>query len=274
MATVITNLNGKGGVGKTVNTVMISYHLARRNYKTLVLDFDPQGNSTKTLFKTKLHETQITPAIEISLMKAMVDKVELRKCVHEIKENLYIIPNAVDFSVYEDYLHGLYKDDSFAKMNHLKGLIEPLKSEFDFIMIDVPPTISKYTDNALLASDYVNIILQTEEYSLDGASDFINYMQGMINSYNIDIDILGIIPVLHKNNSKVDESILEYAIDKFDKSNMYNNVVKRMERIKRFTMNGIKDEDLHDKRVHKVYSDLTGELLNRLSMPMDKEMIK
>lgn len=264
-AITITQLNGKGGVGKTVNTTMLSYHLAKKGYKTLVLDLDPQANSTKILFKTKLYETKKMPTIETSFMKTIVENTDIRKCVHEITDNLYVIPNAVDFSVYIDYLNEKYKSTK-DKVFHLDNLIQPLRSEFDFIMIDVPPTISKYTDNAVIASDYVNIILQTEEFSLDGATDFISYMQDLIDEYEIDVDILGVIPVLHKNNSKVDESILEYATERFDQSNMYTNVVKRMERIKRFTMDGIKDNDLHDKRVHAVYKKLTNEFLDRLGI--------
>lgn len=262
---VISQMNQKGGCGKTVNTVMISYHLAKKGYKVLVLDLDPQANSTKILFKTKLHETKKMPTIKTSLMAAIVNKTNVVDCIHEIMSNLYVIPNAVDFSIYNDYLNETYKKN-IDKVSHLKNLIEEFKDNFDFIMIDVPPTISKYTDNALVASDYVNIILQTEEFSLDGASEFIRYMQDVVDDYKVDLDILGILPVLQKNNSKIDESILEYAYDRFDESNMFKHVVKRMERIKRFTMDGIKDDDMHDSRVHDVYKKITDEFLERMNI--------
>lgn len=262
-ATTVTLANFKGGVGKSVNTSLIAYHLAKKNFRTLVIDLDPQAHSTKILFKTKLAETKIMPTITTSFMTAIVENIDVRECIHEISENLYVLPNAVDFSIYTDYLSKEYKTDK-DKVSHLNALLSPLKNEYDFILIDVPPTISKYTDNALMMSDYVVIVLQTEELSFDGAMDFIKYLQDLIDLYSVDIDILGILPVLQKNDSKVDQSILNYATEQFDESNMFNTVVKRMERIKRFTMEGIKDEDMHDKRVHAVYKEVTSEFLERL----------
>lgn len=262
-AITVTLGSFKGGVGKSCNTSMISYHLAKLGYRTLVLDLDPQANSTKILFKTKLAETKIMPTITTSFMTAIVENIDIRKCIHEISENLYILPNAVDFSIYTDYLAKEFKSDK-DKVTHLKNLISPLENEYDFILVDVPPTISKYTDNALMMSDYVVIVLQTEELSFDGAMEFIKYLQDLIDLYSVDLDILGILPVLQKNDSKVDQSILNYATEQFDESNMFKTVVKRMERIKRFTMEGIKDEDMHDKRVHAVYKKVTAEFLERL----------
>lgn len=265
-ATTVTLANFKGGVGKSVNTSMISYHLAKMGFRTLVIDLDPQAHSTKILFKTKLAETKIMPTITTSFMTAIVENIDVRECIHEISENLYVLPNAVDFSIYTDFLNKEFKKDKDDKnkVSHLKNLLSPLKSEYDFILVDVPPTISKYTDNALMMSDYVVIVLQTEELSFDGAMDFIKYLQDLIDLYSVDIDILGILPVLQKNDSKVDQSILNYAIEQFDESNMFNTVVKRMERIKRFTMEGIKNVDMHDKNVHAVYKEVTAEFLKRL----------
>lgn len=263
-AKIITFSNQKGGVGKTTNSTLISYHLAKRNFKTLLVDLDPQGHSSKILFKTKMVNTGVTPVIDVSFMKSIVDGLGVDSTIHNIMENLDIIPNTVDFTVYGNYLESTYPDNMLKRIKHLDKLLEPLKDKYDFIIFDVPPTISIYTDSALYISDYAILVLQTEELSLDGAEKFIEYLQTMVDEYDIMLDVLGVLPVLLSNRSKVDEAILEIATEKFGEENMFNVIVKRMERIKRFSVGGITDSDRHDRKVHNLYEKVVDEILTRI----------
>ncbi|MGH2016901.1 ParA family protein, partial [Aerococcus urinaeequi] len=153
---------------------------------------------------------------------------------------------------------------------HLSKTLRPIKDEYDFIIIDTPPTISLYTDNALMASDQVVIVMQTQERSLDGALGYVIYLNQLIENYDADYDVLGILPVLLKNTSKVDKNILNRATEEFGENNMFENVIKNMERLKRYDVMGIGDPNLttdydrHDKDVFKIYENITNELLERL----------
>ncbi|EAC3669535.1 ParA family protein, partial [Listeria monocytogenes] len=136
--------------------------------------------------------------------------------------------------------------------------------------IDVPPTLSSYTDSALYSSDYTIIVLQTQERSLVGAEAYVKYLQELIDNYHADFDILGVLPVLLKNNAAVDISTLENAKESFGEQNLFKTVVKNMERLKRYDLIGIVDPevdgsaDMHDKRVLNLYKNVTTELLERL----------
>lgn len=143
-----------------------------------------------------------------------------------------------------------------------------MKAEYDYILIDVPPTISVTTDSALLSSDFALIVMQTHERSLQGAETFVRYLQELVDNYDADFDVLGILPVLLKNNAPVDLATLENAKNIFGEDNLFDNVVKNMERLKRYDIIGIvdpesDDADMHDRRVRKLYRDVTDEFIER-----------
>lgn len=270
MATTITFGNFKGGTGKTSNSCMISYLLSERGYKTLLIDMDPQGNATALFLKTKQKVfTKEVIKFDKTLMSAISDN-DLQPIITNIKENLDIIPSYVDFTSFPIYLEKEYPDDLISRAMEMDRLLTKIKPYYDFILIDVPPTVSVYTDNALMTSDFTVIVMQTQERSLDGAKAYINYLQELITNYNADFDILGILPVLLKNSSNVDKAILKSAHIDFGKNNMFSELVKNMERIKRYDITGITDpkyypnHDVHDKNVFNLYNNVVDEFLERL----------
>ena len=145
-----------------------------------------------------------------------------------------------------------------------------VRDEYDFIIIDVPPTLSVFTDSAIYATDYVIIVLQTQQRSLDGAKTFFEYLQQMYNDYaNIDFDILGVLAVLLKNNVGLDNQILQDAEADFGKYMLFNQIIRHMERLKRYDRTGIAEKgltkyDMHDTRLHYIYNKLTKEIVARL----------
>lgn len=260
-ATVVTFGNFKGGTGKTTNSTMIAYCLSKMGYKVLLSDQDPQSNATDLFLKTKAHYEEDVTSFEKTLMSAIKDG-DLSSIVTEIRPNLYLLPSFTDFSLYPKYLEIKFENEE-ERVKYISTLFEPLRQEFDFIFIDVPPTISIYTDSALYASDYVVVVLQTQERSLQGAEMFTNYLQKLIDDYDADFDIIGILPVLLKNQSNVDISVLENAKEIFNEQNVFKNVVRHMERLKRFDITGIVEEDMHDRRVIDEYTVITKEFLER-----------
>mgnify|MGYP003453349547 FL=1 len=269
MAKVITYGTFKGGTGKTTNSAMMAYMLSKLGYKTLLADLDPQANATSLYLHTKQRITNNIVTFDKTLMSAIADE-DLSDIIIEIKDNLYLLPSFADFTSFPLFLEKKFPNSQLKRVTFLKGLIEKIKDDYDFILIDVPPTLSTYTDSALLASDYTIIVLQTQERSLVGAEAYVGYLQELVDNYDANFDILGVLPVLLKNNSKVDEATLDTAKEKFGEENLFKNLVKNMERLKRYDIVGIVDSDLdnkydiHDKRVMALYKKVTEEMLSLL----------
>lgn len=264
MAKIITFGNFKGGTGKTTNSTMFANELSNRGIKTLLIDMDPQGNATNLFLKTKNYLTDELTIFEKTLMSAISDE-DLVSAVITIKDNLDLLPSSADFSLFPRYMEKIpnYAErvETFAK------LLAPVKENYDYIIIDIPPTISLITDSALFASDYCIIVMQTHERSLQGAEAFIRYIQDeVIDNFQAPrLDVLGILPVLLKNGAPVDVNTLEEAISIFGQNNVFKNTIRNMERLKRYDITGITSDDKHDKKVLKVYQDATDEVLAKIA---------
>lgn len=283
--------NMKGGVGKTTNSVMTAYHLARKGYKTLVCDLDPQANATQLLERTYGLQNGSELQINQTMMVALT-KENIRQAIVKIMDNLYLLPSSEDFKNYPDYLEMKYLPDPSrianggsmqeemarikeARISYFAKQLDKVKDEYDFVILDVPPTLSVFTDSALYATDNVVIVLQTQQRSLDGAETFFEYLQQMFNDYDaVNFDILGVLAVLMKNHTGLDSQILKDAEDDFGKDMLFNQIIRHMERLKRYDRTGIAEKDLtkydmHDSRVHYIYQQLTDEIVDRLKKKGD-----
>ncbi|MQB95681.1 ParA family protein [Lactobacillus reuteri] len=280
--------NMKGGVGKTTNSVMTAYQLAKLGYKTLVCDLDPQANATQLLRRTYGLQHGTDLQIGKTMMVALTEG-NIKPAIVNIMDNLYLLPSSEDFKNYPDFLEmkfmldkekiesgdntTLQSEMSKVKEQRIAYFAQQLakvRDEYDFVIIDVPPTLSIFTDSAIYATDYVIIVLQTQQRSLDGAETFFEYLQQMYNDYaNIDFDILGVLAVLLKNNVGLDNQILKDAETDFGKDMLFNQIIRHMERLKRYDRTGIAEKgltkyDMHDTRLHYIYNTLTKEIVARL----------
>lgn len=266
---VLSLANFKGGVGKTSTTGLVAYNMAKRmGKKVLVIDFDAQGNITTLLMKTALldrpNDNELV--IEKTLMSAIANQIPLREITLNVVDGLDLIPNAVDFSVYTRYIERNF-DREEDRMNFFRNLIEPLKEFYDYIFIDVPPTLSLLNDTAFIACDQVIVVLQTQERSLAGAEVFIEYLiTNLKNEYKQSLEVLGVLPVLSKKNVAVDTAILKAAIDNWGKQWIFENLIFIMERVKRMDMTGITDNpnDTHDKKCHEKFLAVAQEIQYRI----------
>lgn len=280
--------NMKGGVGKTTNSVMTAYQLAKLGYKTLVCDLDPQANATQLLRRTYSLQQGTDLQINKTMMVALTEE-NIKPAIVNIMDNLYLLPSSEDFKNYPDFLEMKFmldkekieSNDSTTLQSEMSKVKEQRISYFaqqlakvcdkyDFVIIDVPPTLSVFTDSAIYATDYVIIVLQTQQRSLDGAETFFEYLQQMYNDYaNIDFDILGVLAVLLKNNVGLDNQILKDAEADFGKDMLFNQIIRHMERLKRYDRTGIAEKgltkyDMHDTRLHYIYNTLTREIVAHL----------
>lgn len=262
-AVTITIGNQKGGVGKTTNGTMICYTLAKMGVKTLVIDLDPQANATKALLLTKSNHSEDIFTVDKTIMAGVQDD-DLTDLPVNIMPDLDLLPSYSDFKGFTKFLYRHTQTD-YEVDHYLEHLIEPLKSNYDVIFIDIPPFSIETTNNAAILSDYVLISLQTQERSMTGAEDFLKTLSSVIEKYNLDTDILGIIEVLQKKQGSVDKYIMDQALKEFGRENIFETVIPQMERIKRFDVNGIEEIDFFDKQVIGLYYKLTEEFLKRLN---------
>jgi len=253
--------NFKGGVGKTKTVTMLAYESALQlGRKTLVIDLDPQGNATRVLAKTG-DLAEITYTVTEAFQEG-----SLEPAITNISENLDLIPANTAFRNLTKILMTKFPSNEFDQINYLNTLLKPLKEKYDAIYIDVPPTISDFSDNAMLAADYCIIVLQTQELSLDGAQTYIAYMQYLADTYDNDLQVLGIIPCMLRPGGRVDNKVLEQAKELYG-GNVLNTVVKYQERLKVYDVEGIKishnytgKADGWDVKAHKVFIDVLNEL--------------
>lgn len=256
--------NFKGGVGKTKLVTMLSYISASSfNKKTLVVDMDPQGNATRVLAKTGNIDSvtkSITKGFETGNLKPQIIPV--------IK-NLDMIPSSTTFRNLTKILIEKFPDDEDKQIYYLKNLLDPIKNDYDVIYIDVPPTISDFSDNAMLAADYCIIVMQTQELSLDGVKIYISYMQYLADNYNSNLDVLGIVPMMLRPGGRVDEKVMKQAKELY-KGNVLKTIIRYQERLKVYDVEGIRSlkdnlnvdgtKDIWDTRAHKTFVELLKEL--------------
>lgn len=263
MGKVLSFANFKGGVGKTSTTALVSYNLAKMGYKILLIDFDAQANLTSLMLKTASKDKEII-TIENSLMSVINDNENIEKSILHLLDNLDLVPNAVDFSVYTRFLERNFKEE-VDKVSFFRKFMEPVRDKYDLIFIDVPPTLSLLNDSAFYACDDIVIVLQTQERSLIGAETFLDYLgDTLLDEFHADLDVIGILPVLSSKISKIDNEILQSAKELFGEENVFENKIAIMERVKRMDLTGVTDKDGHDRNVHKAFKLVAEELIERL----------
>jgi len=265
MAEIITFGNFKGGVGKTTNATQVAYELARRGKKTLLMDLDPQANATNIMLKTKANLDNELGHFQASLMSA-VEQQNLSLAIIKVKDNLDLMGSAPDFALFPRYMENKFKEKYIDRVQYLSTLIRPTAENYDYVVIDIPPTISLITDAALYASDWCLVIMQTQQQSLDGAIAFIDYMQNdLVNKYHApNLDVIGILAVLITPRAPVDQTILTKAAEYFGDTNILSTTIHNMQRIKRYGVTGITEKDRYDKKVFAVYKKITDEILERM----------
>ncbi|HHQ0190755.1 MULTISPECIES: ParA family protein [Listeria] len=230
-ATVYTVGNFKGGVGKTKIVTMLGFDNAViRKRKTLVLDLDPQANASQILARTGNIER-----IEKTITDGFQEN-NLKLCITPIIENLDLIACDTGFRAFSQFVTRI--QDENEQIQVLSKLLAPIKEKYDEIFIDVPPTISEFSDNAMAASDYTIIAFQTADESLDGVGKYIGYQNFMVERYNINLQVLDIIPCMVDPTDSIDEGILEEAKEKYG-SAVSDNIITYQKRLRRYTGEGI-----------------------------------
>ncbi len=214
MGTIISIINQKGGVGKTTTAVNLSAYLADKGKKTLLIDEDSQGNSTSGLSRSVTFEKSLYDVLlnDTSPGEAVV-KTAVRK--------LHLLPASIDLAGAEIEIAPLAERESL-----LKRKIEPLREQYDYIIIDCPPSLGLMTLNALVASDSIIIPIQAEFYALEGLSQLVKTVQVVSRRMNPRLHILGILLTMFDGRTNLSLQVAE-EVKKYFGSKVFRTVIPR-----------------------------------------------
>ena len=207
MGKVFAFSNQKGGVGKTTTAINLATYVARLGKKTLLIDFDPQGNATSGfgIEKNQLENN----CYDMLMQNCLANQVVAATAI----DNLFIIPSNIDLAAAEVELVSVPSRESV-----LKRVIASIRNQYDYIFIDCPPSLGLITLNALVASDAVIIPIQSEFFALEGLSQLMNTIRIVKQRLNPDIYINGVILTMYDSRTtmskQVTEEIYKYFGDK------------------------------------------------------------
>ena len=250
MGKIISFSNQKGGVGKTTTCVNMAAYIAYAGKKVLLVDLDPQGNATTGLGFTK-------SSLKKSVYNVLIDEEDAKENILPTElETLFILPANIDLAGAEVEL--VYKK-SREKM--LKAALDKVKDQYDYILIDCPPSLGLITINALAAADSVIIPIQSEYYALEGLSQLMNTITLVRKHLNSRLKVEGVVLTMYDGRSLISKQIAA-EIKKFFTKKLYEIVIPRNIRLSEAPSHG-KPILLHDPKCMgaRAYAALTEEFL-------------
>ena len=212
---IIALANQKGGVGKTTSTINIGAFLAEMNLKILIIDIDPQGNSGSGLGLDIM-------SVKTNMYDWLLDRADASSAIQKTNiANLEIIPSNIDLSGLEVDLR-----DAPEKDYVLKKKLDALKNQYDFILIDCPPSLGLLTINALTSADTVLIPLQCEYFALEGLSQLLRIIKLVQEKMNTELKIEGVLLTMYDSRTKLSAQVVQDVREHFGKD-VYEIIIPR-----------------------------------------------
>ena len=215
MAKIIAVVNQKGGVGKTTTAINLSACLAEAGQKVLAVDFDPQGNTTSGLGLEKGN-------IDDTVYELLMGECEVAQCIKpSIQERLDVMPSDVDLAGAEIELLDIKDKESILKKN-----LELVKDNYDFVIIDCPPSLNLLTINALTAANTVLVPIQCEYYALEGLSQVLKTVGLVQKKLNPNLEIEGVVFTMYDSRTNLSLEVVENVKAHLNE-NIYKTIIPR-----------------------------------------------
>ena len=252
MGRIIAVANQKGGVGKTTTAINLSSCLAEKGKKVLAVDMDPQGNMTSGLGVDK--NSVENTIYDLIIGESSVDEV-LRK---DIMKNLDIIPANIDLSAAEIELIDV-EDKEYI----VRNVIKDIKDNYDYIIIDCPPSLSMLTINAMTTATSVLVPIQCEYYALEGLSQLIHTVDLVRDRLNPELEIEGVVFTMYDARTNLSLQVVENVKDNLHQ-NIYKTIIPRNIRLAEAPSYGIPINEYDPKSAgSESYMRLAEEVINR-----------
>jgi chromosome partitioning protein len=252
MGRIIAIANQKGGVGKTTTAINLSACLAEAGQRVLAVDFDPQGNETSGLGIEK-------STVEKTIYDLLVGECEIDEClISNVQDNLDLLPSNVELAGAEIELLEIEN-----KENLLKTYLEKIKKNYDFIIIDCPPSLNLLTINALTAANTVLVPIQCEYYALEGLSQVLKTVGLVKKKLNPSLEMEGVVFTMYDARTNLSLEVVESVKNNLNQ-NIYKTIIPRNVRLAEAPSHGM-PINLYDSRSAgaESYRLLAAEVISR-----------
>lgn len=219
MSKVIAVANQKGGVGKTTTAVNLSSCLAYKGKRVLLIDIDPQGNATSGLGIDK-------NKVNHSIYDVIINEDDIKNCLYDTSiSNLKLCPSNIQLAGAEIELVTV-----ISRETRVKAALNDIRDQFDFIIIDCPPSLGLLTINSLTASDTILVPIQCEYYALEGLSQLMNTIKLVQKHLNPSLDVEGVVLTMFDARTNLSIQVVE-EVKKYFKNKVYRTIIPRNVRL-------------------------------------------